>query len=93
MDDDFEGPSGFFAPDVVVPLTTRQTLGLPEGLGGRSLRWLNVVARPKPGSTPAAIAGDILPIVREELTEGRARDWLPAIRAASVDPIVALRAD
>jgi predicted permease len=74
VDDEFEGPGGFFAPDVVVPLTVRRTLGLPDALDGRTLRWLNVLARPGPGATAAAIAGDLLPIVREELEGVSAAD-------------------
>jgi predicted permease len=67
--DDFEDPGGVFAPDVFVPLTAREVLGFPESLSGLSRHWLTLVARPMPGATAAAIATDILPIVRDA-TEG-----------------------
>lgn len=65
MRDGFQGPGGLFEPDFWVPLAARRALGLPEDYDAAASPWLTMVARPREGVSAAAIAFDVLPIVKE----------------------------
>lgn len=65
MREGFQGPGGLFEPDVWVPLAARRTLGLSVEYDGGETPWLTMVARVRDGVRPAAVAVDVLPIVKE----------------------------
>ena len=65
MRDGFQGPGGLFEPDLWVPLAARRAVGLPVEYDTASNPWLTLVARPREGITAAAVAFDVLPIVKE----------------------------
>jgi hypothetical protein len=67
--DAFEDPGGVFAPDMVVPLSARDALGLPAAFSAPSNRWLTIVGRPKPGVSANAVRQDVLPLVQHAVAD------------------------
>jgi predicted permease len=65
--DDFEDPGGVFAPDLFIPLTARDALGVPRTFSSPSHRWLTIIARPKAGIAADAIQRDVLPLAQDEV--------------------------
>jgi predicted permease len=65
MREGFQGPGGLFEPDVWAPLAARRALGLSVEYDDAKTPWLTMVARVRDGVMPAAVAVDVLPIVKE----------------------------
>jgi predicted permease len=59
LPDDFQGPSGLFEPDLVVPIEKLDVLGMGDRLTSRSLAWLGMVGRLAPGVTASQGAADL----------------------------------
>jgi len=69
VDDAFEDPGGVFAPDIFVPLSARDALGLPAAFSTPSNRWPTIVGRPKPGVSANAVRQDVLPLVQQAVAD------------------------
>ena len=65
MREGFQGPGGLFEPDVWVPLASRRALGLSLEYDSAETPWLTMVAQARDGIMPAAVAVDVLPVVKE----------------------------
>ncbi|MEO8484150.1 MAG: FtsX-like permease family protein [Acidobacteriota bacterium] len=86
--DDFQGPGGLFEPDVWMPLEARRPLALPAALSADDSTWLALIARPKPGVHPAALALDleriVQPLRRSSVLGVPGGPGVPGVRAAFV---------
>ena len=93
---EFMGPQIGRGFDVAVPLRTADVLdnsGGEQRLDGRSMWWLNITARLKPGQTPEQATSAlraVQPQIREATTPaqlaGRAPEGVPARGADAVEP-------
>jgi len=59
LPDGFQGPGGFYEPDVWIPLDCMQVLNMPVRLSERSETWLGLVGRLAPGVSAAQAAADL----------------------------------
>lgn len=59
LPDDFQGPSGFFEPDLWLPLERLDALAMPAALKAREHSWLGVIGRMKPGVTAAQASEEL----------------------------------
>ncbi len=66
----FTGPAGLYSPDVWLPLDDLDRFGTPPQLRARETRWLFFFGRPRPGSSPAAVQGQL-----DVASADMARDW------------------
>ena len=57
--DGFQGPGGFYEPDLWLPLERLDAMKLPPDLGDRKTAWLAVLGRMKPAVTPAQARADL----------------------------------
>lgn len=59
VSDGFQGPGGFYEPDVWIPIDRLQVLNLPKRLIDRSQPWLTVVGRLGPGVSRTQAAAEL----------------------------------
>jgi predicted permease len=59
LPDDFQGPGGLFEPDVWVPLDKIDALGMSDRLNARSLAWLGMSGRVRPGIRGEQASADL----------------------------------
>ncbi len=72
MPDDFQGPSGFFEPDLWVPLEKIAVLNQGDLLTSRTTTWLGMAGRLAPGVSASQAAAD-LQMVAANLPGDRAK--------------------
>jgi putative ABC transport system permease protein len=85
LPDTFQGPGGFFEPDVWVPLERMALLGLPDALSTRPQAWLSLVGRMKPHVTPAQAGADLQSIATKLAADFPATN---AKRSFSFSPMI-----
>jgi predicted permease len=66
--DDHQGPGGLFEPDLWVPLEARRALALPARLEAKDNTWLGLLAKPRTGTTTAAIQGEVSALAAPTMT-------------------------
>jgi predicted permease len=64
LPDDYQGPGGFFEPDVWLPLDLLETLNIHGRLSQRDRAWLGLVGRLAPGVTAAQGDADLQNVAR-----------------------------
>ena len=65
--DGFQGPGGFYEPDVWLPLDRMQVLSLPKRLFERSQPWLTVVGRLAAGVSSAQAGAELQSIASQSV--------------------------
>jgi predicted permease len=85
MPDGFQGPGGFFEPELWIPLERADVLGKAERLASRDQAWLSLVGRLGPGVSAAQAATDLqtvlasLPTARPDPTRVRTMKFFPML--------------
>jgi predicted permease len=85
MPDDFQGPSGFFEPDLWVPIEKIAVLNLGDLVTSRSTPWLGMAGRLAPGISAAQAAADLqtvaanLSLERAEAGKARRLTYWPVL--------------
>jgi macrolide transport system ATP-binding/permease protein len=74
LPDDFQGPGGFFDPDVWVPLEKIDVLGMSDRLASRTPAWLGMSGRLASGITPAQATADLQALATRRRSE-HAETW------------------
>jgi putative ABC transport system permease protein len=65
LPDDYQGPGGFFEPDVWLPLDLIEALNIQGRLSRRDRAWLGLVGRLAPGVTAAQGDADLQNVARQ----------------------------